>query len=86
MEHVEAAWATRCACLGDKLVLLAVASAADEEGRCRLVPKELAPRVGMSPARVDGALAGLHRDGLVRARRWDDTGAWSVALLLEGAR
>lgn len=80
------AWEVQCANVGEKLVLLALADGADERGRVRVDPTVLAPMASLSVSRVEGALAALDRSGLIDARRWEDSGAWSVRLTLGGVR
>lgn len=75
------AWKQKPSTLGEKLVLLAVADLANSAGKTRVVPDRLAVYVQLSARKVDAALAQLDRDGFVLARRWDDSGAWSVSLL-----
>ena len=78
---LDIAWGTRCANLGEKLVLLFLADQAGVDGRVRVDPVVMAPRIGLSVARVDAALAALTRSQVIESRRWDDTGAWSVTLI-----
>ena len=81
---IHAAWSATCRSLADKLILLALATNADVDGRVRVDPVQLAPLAGMSVARVEGAISSLHRMGLVDARRWEDSGCWSVRLTIRG--
>ncbi len=83
---LESAWLARCASLSEKVVLLACADGANAEGRVRVDPAQWSPRVGMSAARIDAALSSLGRAGLVDPRRWDDSGCWSVRVLVGGQR
>lgn len=75
------AWKQKTSTLGEKLVLLAVADAAGVSGRYRVEPEVLARFVQLPARSVDAALAQLDREGFMSARRWDDSGAWSVTLL-----
>lgn len=83
---LDAAWLAPCRSQADKLVLLALASSASVRARVRVDPVTVATKTGLSVAKVEGALASLHRAGHIDARRWDDSGCWSARLLMGGER
>lgn len=83
---LDAAWLAPCRSQADKLVLLALASSATARARVRVDPVTVATKTGLSVAKVEGALASLHRTGHIDARRWDDSGCWSARLLMGGER
>lgn len=76
------AWKCKRESLASKLVLLYLAWEANDEFRCRVEPGDVSRATGVSVRRVEEVLAGLNADGVIDAHRWNDTGAWSLRVIL----
>lgn len=76
------AWQAQCANLSEKIVLLYCAHLADAltTNRVRIDPASITARLGVGVARVDAAISALHRNNVLYAHRWSDSGAWSITL------
>lgn len=68
--------------VSSRLVLVWLAWRADSDCRVRVVPGDVARATGLSVRRVEECLAGLNADGVIDAHKWNDTGAWSVRVVL----
>lgn len=75
------AWWRNIPTLGEKVILVCLGDLADDSGRLVVTSKELGRRTDFPVWRVDAALTQLARLGFISARPWDESGAWSVALL-----
>lgn len=85
LDHVHSVFALPGSPLGRRLILAYLATLADTEGRCRVLPTQVAHATSVPATRVDGEIADLDRAGLIHAVRWNDTGAWSITLTLPPA-
>ncbi len=74
------AWQTPCSSLSEKITLLYCAHLADAltTNRVRLDPVRVTARLGISVSRLDAAISALHRNRIVYAQRWADSGAWTI--------